>query len=133
MSDDDRRNVLKRAFERLQTDLQYQAPELHGNVIMQCYQDVAGELVRLVQERESLAARVLELQGELGELYMAADRRREGFTFSQRERGRRAALQAAATYDAEMEKRDARGEPRLDWWGYIVNAALAAACEEPTT
>lgn len=111
----DRRSVLKHAFERLQTDLKYQAPELHGNVVMQCYQDVAAELNRLLQERDAL-------KREIGE-----HAPRDGFGFSQRERARRAAMFAAARYDSEMEQRAARGEVRLDWWGWVVNAALEAA------
>lgn len=47
------------------------------------------------------------------------------FSFSQRERARRAAIEAAERYPKECDEWRARGETVVpEYWGYVVNAAL---------
>lgn len=52
------------------------------------------------------------------------------FPFSQRERARRAAIDAHHRYETEQRRRAARGKTRLEYFGFIVNAALEALDEQ---
>lgn len=55
------------------------------------------------------------------------------FIFSQREKARQAAIAAHERYEAEQNERAARGEPRLEYFGCVVNAALEALDEPKDT
>lgn len=53
------------------------------------------------------------------------------FIFSQREKARHAAKEAAASYRAYVDAQRAKHEPVQEYWDYVVNAALDALDERP--
>ena len=56
-----------------------------------------------------------------------APQRPGGFLFSQRERARKAAMDAHERYPQECEEWSARGSVAVpEYWGFVVNAALDA-------
>lgn len=123
-------NALKDAFERLQSELKWKAPELHGNVIAECFVAVGAEFGALLEERNALAARVVELQRELGERYMADDREKADTTVG-RDRNYCARCGAAWHEGATVCWRGCEsGEPTVSQIGAMLVAgeARCASC-----